>query len=83
MPLLTQFESVKSMIRYLPPNGTAGFARTPESTPSRFPSPPARITATVRSVRRAGPSRQVFLNTDVLAVLQEREMEVGPCDVPR
>lgn len=27
MPELTQFESGKSMMRNLPPNGTAGFAR--------------------------------------------------------
>src|SRR5215831_5977999 len=45
IPEFTQFESVKSMIRYLPANGTAGFARFSVSTPSREPSPPARITA--------------------------------------
>ncbi len=44
----TQFESVKSMIRYLPPNGTAGLARTPDRMDRRSPSPPARITAIVR-----------------------------------
>src|SRR5215204_4257881 len=42
---LTQFDSVKSMIRYLPPKGTAGFARTDDRIESRSPSPPARITA--------------------------------------
>ncbi len=26
--LFTQFDSVKSMMRYIPPNGTAGFARS-------------------------------------------------------
>src|SRR4051812_3829012 len=45
---LTQFESVKSMIRYLPPNGTAGLARTWERIERRSPSPPARMTAIVR-----------------------------------
>ena len=45
---LTQFERVKSMIRYLPPNGTAGLARTDERIDRRSPSPPARITAIVR-----------------------------------
>ena len=45
MPELTQFDSVKSMIRYLPPNGTAGFARTDDRIESRSPSPPARMTA--------------------------------------
>src|SRR3954467_8492495 len=45
---LTQFDRVKSMIRYLPPNGTAGFARTDERIDRRSPSPPARMTAIVR-----------------------------------
>src|SRR4026209_1183918 len=37
---LTQFDRVKSMTRYLPPNGTAGLARTPERIDRRSPSPP-------------------------------------------
>src|SRR5438105_1345364 len=41
-PLLMQFESVKSMMRYEPPNGTAGFARCSVSGESRSPRPPAR-----------------------------------------
>src|SRR3954454_24437954 len=45
---LTQFDSVKSMIRYLPPKGTAGLARTDERIGRRSPSPPARMTAIVR-----------------------------------
>src|SRR6188472_192658 len=48
MSELTQFESVKSMIRYLPPNGTAGLARSWDRIERRSPSPPARITAIVR-----------------------------------
>src|SRR3954462_14230588 len=48
----TQFDSVKSMIRYLPPNGTAGFARSWERIERRSPSPPARITAIVRFTLR-------------------------------
>src|SRR4029078_3577528 len=48
MSELTQFDSVKSMIRYLPPKGTAGLARTDERIERRSPSPPARITAIVR-----------------------------------
>ena len=48
MSELTQFDSVKSMIRYLPPNGTAGLARTEDRIERRSPSPPARITAIVR-----------------------------------
>ena len=47
IPEFTQLLSVKSMIRYLPPNGTAGLARTEERIESRSPSPPARITAIV------------------------------------
>jgi hypothetical protein len=57
-PELTQLESVKSMIRYLPANGTAGFARLSVSTPRREPSPPARMTARVltgtAALRRPG-----------------------------
>src|SRR3954463_4815317 len=45
MSEFTQFDSVKSMIRYLPPKGTAGFARTDDRIERRSPSPPARITA--------------------------------------
>src|SRR5215813_2908800 len=45
IPELTQLDSVKSMIRYLPANGTAGLARFSVSTPRREPSPPARMTA--------------------------------------
>ena len=52
MPELTQFDSVKSMIRYLPPNGTAGLARTDERIERRSPSPPARITAIDRFIKR-------------------------------
>src|SRR5262245_59774830 len=48
MSEFTQFDSVKSMIRYLPPKGTAGLARTDERIDRRSPSPPARITAIVR-----------------------------------
>ena len=54
MSELTQFDSEKSMIRYLPPNGTAGFARTEERIDRRSPSPPARMSAIVRFTR--GPS---------------------------
>src|SRR5438093_9421673 len=47
MPEFTQFDNGKSMMRYLPAKGTAGFARFAVSTPSREPSPPARITARI------------------------------------
>ena len=51
-PELTQLESVKSMMRYLPPKGTAGLARTPDRSERRSPSPPARTTANVRLTSR-------------------------------
>ena len=41
-PELTAFERAKSMIRYFPPNGTPGFARSCDRIESRSPSPPAR-----------------------------------------
>ncbi len=52
-PELTQFDSVKSMIRYLPPNGTAGLARTDDRIERRSPSPPARMTAMTGFTTRA------------------------------
>src|SRR5579871_5954699 len=39
-PELTKLESTMSMIRYRPPKGTAGLARSLVSGPSRRPSPP-------------------------------------------
>jgi hypothetical protein len=45
IPEFTQLDRVKSMMRYFPPNGTAGFVRFAVSVPSLEPSPPARITA--------------------------------------
>ena len=47
MSEFTQLDRVKSMMRYLPPNGTAGLARFCDRIESRSPSPPARITAIV------------------------------------
>ena len=57
MPEFTQFDSVKSMIRNLPANGTAGLARQSVSGPSREPRPPASTTASVFRASRepAGP----------------------------
>src|SRR3954447_5962047 len=51
MSELTQLLSVKSMMRYLPANGTAGFARSRDRTLSRSPWPPARIVAMVFLIR--------------------------------
>src|ERR687895_321017 len=44
MPELTKLERTKSMIRYLPPNGTAGLARSLVKRKSRSPLPPASTT---------------------------------------
>ena len=55
-PELTQFESAKSMMRNLPPNGTAGFARQSVSGPRREPRPPASTSAMVLCVRRRSGS---------------------------
>src|SRR5437660_11094408 len=41
--LLMQLERVKSMMRYRPPKGTAGLARSRVSGSRRVPLPPARI----------------------------------------
>ncbi len=38
-PLLMQLDRVKSMMRYSPPNGTAGLARSRVSGSSRVPRP--------------------------------------------
>src|SRR5688500_17880188 len=48
MSELTQLDSGKSVIRYLPPNGTAGLARSCYRMERRSPSPPARMIAMVR-----------------------------------
>src|SRR6476619_6153877 len=60
MSELTQLLSVKSMIRYLPANGTAGLARTPDRMDRRSPSPPARTIAvtcfTLRSYTDGAPA---------------------------
>src|SRR5262249_27600029 len=41
--LLMQLDNVKSMMRYRPPNGTAGLARSRVNGSNRVPFPPARI----------------------------------------
>src|SRR5262249_35205361 len=52
---LTKFDSTKSMIRYRPPKGTAGFERSRVSGCRRSPRPPAMIIARTRG--RRGMSR--------------------------
>jgi hypothetical protein len=51
MPELTQFESGKSIILNLPPNGTAGFARQSVNCRSLLPRPPASMMAIELRVR--------------------------------
>jgi hypothetical protein len=46
-PEFTALLSAKSMIRYFPPNGTPGFARTCDRMLRRSPSPPARMSVRV------------------------------------
>src|ERR1700710_3062454 len=50
MPEFTQLESGKSIIRYLPANGTAASERSAVSALSTLLSPPARMSASVRSI---------------------------------
>src|SRR6266536_2954874 len=45
IPEFTQLLRAKSMIRYLPANGTAGLARFCDRRLKRSPCPPARMTA--------------------------------------
>ena len=52
MPELMQLESGKSMMRNLPPKGTAGLARQSVSGPRREPRPPASTSASVSRVSR-------------------------------
>ncbi len=48
------------MIRYLPPNGTAGLARMADRIERRSPSPPARMIAIVRFT--GGPPFQLAIH---------------------
>ncbi|CDQ08821.1 conserved protein of unknown function [Acidithiobacillus ferrivorans] len=51
MPELRQLERQKSMMRNLPPKGTAGLARQSVNGPRRLPRPPASTRARVFLVR--------------------------------
>ncbi len=50
-PLLTQLLKTMSMMRYGPPKGTAGLARSRVSGYSRSPCPPPKTTARVCRIR--------------------------------
>src|SRR3990170_1057211 len=62
-----QLLRVKSMIRYLPPNGTAGLARCAVKGCSRSPRPPARIIVStffiVSHPERCRPQQLVWSET--------------------
>ena len=48
--LLRQLDRAKSTIRYIPPNGTAGFARSRVRGSSRVPLPPANRMVSTLSI---------------------------------
>ena len=60
IPELIQLLSGKSMIRYLPPNATAGLATLEVSTPSRLPWPPARSIAIISFLTTVSPLEVYF-----------------------
>src|SRR5258708_690745 len=65
IPELMKLLSTKSMIRYLPPKGTAGFARSRVSGKRRVPLPPASTIPSTRGCKAAcaakAGSRSEFL----------------------
>src|SRR5215475_5162511 len=56
MPELMKLLKTKSTMRYLPPNGTAGLARSFVRGKSRVPLPPARMSPRTRSLMGRCPS---------------------------
>src|SRR5918998_3751341 len=93
-PAFTRLESAKSIRRKLPPNGTAGLARSSVSGARRFPSPPASTivsTFATSSLQRASddPLRLVqdpleprlavqALGVDLVDVLRTRRARREP-----
>ena len=59
---LTQFESGKSIIRYLPAKGTAGLVRLAVRALNRAPSPPARMMARVFIFAPSLPDKYSFVH---------------------
>src|SRR4030067_588996 len=74
-PELMQLLRAKSMMRYLPPNTTAGLARSSARMLRRSPRPPAKMRARVRlicssprfSARSRGLQRWAGLRVDLIA----------------
>src|SRR5215213_7680841 len=58
MPALARLERTKSIRHAVPPNGTAGLARSAVNGISRFPSPPARTIARTLGLRALGDKRR-------------------------
>src|SRR5258707_15174306 len=64
---LMQFQSVMSMMRYSPPNGTAGLARSRVSGHNRSPCPPASNTPMAsRIADMADPPRVAWMARHIL-----------------
>src|ERR1041385_4017373 len=61
---LIQLESVKSMIRYAPPNGTAGLGVSLVSGKRRSPAPPAKRIARTFSIQRKTLKTKEVLESD-------------------
>src|SRR5947199_9649297 len=79
MPELTQFESGKSTIRYLPANGTAASDRSAVSALSALLSPPARMSASVRSISTSDRlARRQFAGRELLLVAVGVDHHVAP-----
>src|ERR1700733_15792452 len=75
IPALTRLDSAKSTSRYMPPNGTAGLARSAVSGASRLPSPPASTIAktSVISTTERRVDDTLGLLEDLLEVLRALE----------
>jgi hypothetical protein len=74
--LFTQLDRAKSTIRYIPPNGTAGLARSRVSGSSRAPRPPAsRMLKTLSTLKRSFRHGGRTLSTPP----PRRKEELGEC----
>src|SRR4029078_12720430 len=80
IPLWTQLESVKSIIRNTPPKETSGFAFDAVNGESRLPWPPARTRV---SVEPFTSSLEYMEYTSRLHTLIFREIEIRKCDLEK
>lgn len=79
MSEFTQFDNVKSMMRYFPAKGTAGLVRFAVNTPRRDPSPPARITARTRYDISPSPSYSENFERSIKQALSIKEVISFDC----